>query len=818
MTGTTFDDLLAEGDGLRDSGDPGAAMGVYGAALKLEPGNPKAHFKLATAHAKLGNSEAAEQCYRDALRLDPQYVEALGNLGVMLFSRGDWDEAEICYRKALANDPDYFQANLNLSRLLLVVSRNLESLYFARRASTLNPGSGLARERIGKALAKLGQIGESLAEFRRAIEIDPTAAGPWVSIAGTLQSLGQVEEADRAYLSAIERSKDDPTPRSHRAFWSNYQSMPRSEVWLRHKEYGDWLRSVAGAPADFRLIDARPDPERRIRVGFISADLRRHSVGYFVRGALEHLSRRDFQLYAYFDHHGEDQITVELKPLFHQWRDIFSKTDDVVIEQVRRDDIDILVDLAGLTGANRMPVFARRAAPVQMTYLGYPNTTGLDSMDFRLTDMWADPRGDGDEFHSERLWRLPGSFLCYSPPRENVEVAEPPMLANGYVTFGSFNNRIKISDECLQLWVRVLNAVPASRLILKSIFGTEDDASRQGLVERFAECGIDRSRVEVHAQVGEMASHLGMYSLIDIALDTFPYNGTTTTCEALWMGVPVVVLKGDRHAARVGESLLNNCGLAELIASSADDYLALIGALASSPDRLSEMRKGMRARLKSSRLVDSRALGADMGAALRGMWHHYCGSFDPALPLQQADEIDTADLAQLMIGDCMPHPDWSLFQPIPRQDIVGVGGAASIGALLPIPLPDLSCSRVYVANFLERLRPHEILPALNDIHRILVPGGILYLRVPDVEMLAAKIAGDDVPKEVKFNAMRLIFGMQETGSDINRIGLSFDFLVDYLADVGFSSAEHVERLDVFDEADDIVIDDMAASLNLIVVK
>lgn len=809
-----LEDLLACGDRLRDGGDISGALALYRQAVEAAPDLAKGYFKLATVQARQGLPDDAETSYREAIRLSPCYVEAYGNLGVLLFAGGNWDEAERCYRNALANNPNYFEAHINLARLLFVASRSLESLYFARRASELKPDSALAIERAGLALGKLGRIDESLAELRRATEIDPAVASPWVSLGGVLQALGHYEESDAAYLQAMALDDDDPIPHANRAFWANYREMPRELVWQRHAEFGRWIRRRLGPVAEPEAAARRPDPERRLRVGFVSADLRRHSVGYFVQGALAHLDHKRFQLYAYFDHHSEDTVSINLKPMFHQWRDIFSKTDDVVLEQIRGDRIDILVDLAGHTGSNRMRMFARRAAPVQVTYLGYPNTTGLDCMDYRLTDRWADPEGGGDEFHSETLWRLPNTFLCYTAPLDQLDVAEPPLLRNGYPTFGSFNNRIKISDSCLELWLRLLDAIPSSRLVLKSIQGTEDEMSRRGLLKRFVERGIDPMRIDIHAQVAGLENHLGMYSQIDIALDTFPYNGTTTTCEALWMGVPVIALKGDRHAARVGESLLMNMGLSELIAQTPDEYLSIASDLAADSGRLGALRRGMRARMLASRLMNSRAFGKDLGAALRGMWLGHCGRFAADLPIEAAAHDYQDELLRLQIGDgLLPREGWRRIAAAQDGCVDFVGDVRILSTFA-----DESCAEILAAHVLQRLPPQDMLPVLNDIYRILAPGGILYLSVPDFEELAALFSSSELSNADKFQVMRTMFGTQDTDREMNRIGLGFDFLVDYLADVGFDSVEHVECFGPFNDIAELAVCGRRISLNLIVTK
>lgn len=808
-----LDDLLATGDKLRDAGDLPGALALYRQATAQAPLAAKAHFKLATVLARVGAPDDAEAAYREAIRLSPRYVEAYGNLGVLLYTRGEWSEAERCYRNALANDPGYFEAHVNLARLLFVVSRQLESLYFARRAGEIRPGSALAIERAALALGKLGQTSESLVELRRATEVDPELASPWVSLGAALQSVGRYEEAENAYLRAMALDEDDPISRGNRAFLANYRELSREEVWQAHVDYGRWLRGRLGPVTLPEPAVSRPDPDRRLRIGFVSADFRRHSVGYFVQGALARLDRKRFQLYAYYNYPTEDQVSASLKPIFHQWRDIFAQPDDKVLEQIRGDKIDMLIDLAGHTGSNRLRLFGRRAAPVQVTYLGYPNTTGLDCVDFRFTDRWADPEGDGDEFHSEKLWRLPTTLLCYTEPPSYLDVAAPPLLKHGYVTFGSFNNRIKISGNCLALWVRLLRTIPDSRLVLKSIQGAEDEVSRREWLDRFVEQGIEPSRIDIHAQANDLEDHLGMYSLIDIALDTFPYNGTTTTCEAAWMGVPVIGLKGDRHASRVGESLLVNLELQELIAQDEDGYLKIAAELAADPDRLIELRQGMRDRMRASPLMDSRRFGLEFGEALRGMWRRYCGGFSTELPIEAVAPIVTEDLLHLHIGDGKPRAGWRKVATEPGDGVDYVGDIRIVSSL-----SDGSCAEILALHCLQRLSPQEMLPVLNELFRVLVPGGILYLAVPDCEELALLLSDPNLSNADKFQVMRALFGMQHTERDLNRIGLSFGFMVDYLADVGFESVEHVESFGLFENTEELSVCGRNVSLNLIVTK
>lgn len=810
-----FQRRIAEADQLRDAGDLAGALVLYEELTRDVPNSAVGPYKQGTALGRLGRSSEAEQRYRDALAIDENYPEALNNLALLLVARGEWDEADTCFRHALAEKPDYFEACLGYSHLLLLAWRVMEALHFSRRACALNPKSAAAFERTGSVLRKLGRIAEALTAIRRATELDPGLAAPWGSLAGILQNLGRHREADEAYAVAVNAGLaaggKDPLPHSNFAYFSNYLDISREQSWQRHRAFGAWARQQLGA-AQVPTITTRPQAGRRLRVGFVSGDLRRHSVAYFVRGALEHLDRSQFQLFAYFDSHKEDDVSAWLKPMFHHWRDIFATSHESALAQIREDRIDILVDLSGHTGANRTMLFARRAAPVQLSYLGYPNTTGLDTMDYRLTDIWADPEGDGDEFHAETLWRLPRSFLCYAPPETTPEVSLRNAAADGGVVFGSFNNRVKISDACLAAWVQLLQRVPDSRLVIKSIMGTEDAESRESLRQGFLAGGIAAERIEVLRFDQELDDHLEHYAEIDIALDTFPYNGTTTTCEALWMGVPVVSLIGDRHAARVGRSLLSSVGLADLLGESVEDYIRIAAELGADRPRLAQLRATMRERLRSSALLDRHAMSQALGEALRGMWLDYSNGFSADLPVDH-DLVQQEQPIRLHIGGRKAREGWKIFDIEARDEVDFVGDVRDMSAFA-----EASCAEVYASHVLEHLPPQDILAVLNGLHRILVPGGTLYLSVPDFEVLCWLFVGSTFSKPEKFHVMQMAFGGQDTEHDLHRIGLTFDFMLDYLRDVGFSSVEHVESFGLFPDASEKIFSGHRISLNLIVTK
>ena len=331
---------------------------------------------------------------------------------------------------------------------------------------------------------------------------------------------------------------------------------------------------------DTGIGDSELDPERALRIGYLSSDLNNHSVAYFLERVLANHDRRQFHITCYADGQIEDDMTARLRNATNNWRAIAGMNDTVLSTQIREDRIDVLVDLAGHTAENRLTLFSRRAAPVQVTWIGYPATTGLSEMDYRLTDQRADPVGESDRWHSEKLLRLPGCFLCYTPPPDCPDVAAEKSA--GPLTFGSFNNLSKITSPAIELWAQLLNSLPASRLLLKAR-QLADATVRDALVGSFGKFGIAPERLQFHSRIQSRREHLELYSEIDIALDTFPYCGTTTTCEALWMGVPVVTLVGARHAGRVGASLLTAANLLNWIGRVPGRGVGVVGASVS-PD------------------------------------------------------------------------------------------------------------------------------------------------------------------------------------------------------------------------------------------
>ena len=350
-------------------------------------------------------------------------------------------------------------------------------------------------------------------------------------------------------------------------------------------------------------------------------------MAFFVEPLLKGHDRQAVEVFCYAEVTRPDTVTAHLQGLADHWLVTVGLSDEELAERIRADGIDILVDLAGHTAKNRLRVFARKPAPVQVTWLGYPNTTGLEAIDYRLVDAVTDPVGEADAWASETLVRLEGGFLCYGGVKDAPEPTVPPCLKTGTVTFGSFNNPAKVSAATFDAWATLLSRLPQARLLLKGK-PFADAATRALFLARLGERGVAAERVELVAWLPGAAAHLALYHRVDIALDPFPYNGTTTTCEALWMGVPVVTLRGDRHAGRVGASLLSQIGLTDLIANSVEEYVAIALALAGNPGHLHELRRSLRSRMAASSLCDGRAFARKMEAAFRTMWQVWCEAPD----------------------------------------------------------------------------------------------------------------------------------------------------------------------------------------------
>ena len=589
-------------------GDYAAGIAALRAAAALDPRSALLWNDLGMALAATGAVAEAERTMRRALMLNPDLPEIHNNYGNVLRQAGDPAKAIACYQAALQRRSDYIEARANLGIVLLESGRLDQALDCFDMVIAAHPDDAVAWSHRAAALTSLGRYSQAEAACRRAIVADPGRAETHNNYAILLKALGRLDEAQAAYTRAVAYAPDDPGIHSNLLMCLGYDpAMTAAKLVAAHR---NWAQSHA-PPAPPPVFDIPSgDP---LRVGYVSPDFHEHSVAYFLQSVFRHHDPARITLYAYSDVAAPDTVTATLREEADEWRDTRADTDAALYDRIRADGIQVLVDLAGHTANNRLPVFARRAAPVQVTWLGYGATTGLPQMDYRLTDILADPDG-AEAWWTESLCRLTGGFLCYAPP----ECPLPESGAKGPITFGSFNNLSKMNPGVIALWARVMNAVPGSRLMLKARQLADPDVG-QRMRDAFAAHGVDPGCLDFAARTASRDDHLALYGAVDIALDTLPYNGATTSCEALWMGTPVVTLAGDRSTARYGASLLAHAGCGDWVAGSPDEFVAIAAGLARTrPDRAA-----LRDRVAASGLTDGARAARELEDAYEAMWRRW---------------------------------------------------------------------------------------------------------------------------------------------------------------------------------------------------
>ncbi|HWL69988.1 MAG TPA: tetratricopeptide repeat protein [Geminicoccus sp.] len=609
------------GNLLNRSGRMQVALKAFSEAIRRDATFADAPANLAGVLASLQRYDAAEAAARDALELDPNHPTGLANLAGALIGLGRYIEAEPHLRRAQELAPKSYEVWYNLGHLSMARGRADEAEQAFRRARELDPGAVELLRWLGYACVRTRKAEEAELLLRHYLTVRPAPSNAHSMLGHLLVQRGMHEQGIELLRQGISRPNAQAAEHSTLVFDLNYcPDLDPLQVRAEHERWG--RRFALPHVLRNRKADTDRDPHRRLRVGFLSPDLRGHSVAYFFLPLLRHLDQTQIETFCYAYVDTADAMTAALKQAADHWRDVWGIADDEIARRIRDDCIDILVDLAGHTSDSRLLVLARRPAPVQATYLGYPNTTGMPAVDWRIVDEVTDPAG-ADAYAVEQLLRLDRCFLTYEPV-EFPGIVEPPCVKNGFVTFGSFNNMAKLNESVFELWARILQRVEGSRLLLKHHM-SHDPVVQEKVRQAFSGRRIAPERIELLPRTHGRASHLATYGRIDVALDTFPYGGTTTTCEALWMGVPVVTLAGDTHVARVGASILHSIGLHSCVARSADDYLLTATQLASTRDLLAGMRQMLRSEMLASPLMDQADLGRHMTAAFRTMWHRYCG-------------------------------------------------------------------------------------------------------------------------------------------------------------------------------------------------
>ncbi len=586
---------------------------------------------LATKEIAMGNAlgehedlAAAVVCYRRAVALDPDFAEAHNNLGSGLQRQHDFDEALEHYDCALKLKPEFALAYFNRASLLGTQNKSEKAIADYQQALRLKPNYSEAYSGMAVAFYQMALADAALECCRKALDLDPKLAECYDTMAGSLHLQGRGEEAIAAYRKAVELRPDVAAEYSNLLYSLNFvASANPADVFAEHL---NWARLHA-EPLTARAAPHANDrsPERRLKIGYVSPNFCDHAVNFFVEPVLTSHDHGPFEIFCYSDVSNPDAVTERLRGAADHWRDVCGQSDERVADLIRNDRIDILVDLTGHIANNRLLAFARKPAPIQVTYLGYQNTSGMSAMDYRLTDQQADPPGLTDPFYTERLVRLPRAFFCFRPPDEAPPLKRLPAKKFGQITFGSFNSSKKLTPETIDAWLHVLARVPRSRLLVLAHRGGYLENHLRELAQSR---GLERHRVELYDKRAR-ADYLELQQRADIALDPFPFNGHTTSCDSLWMGLPVVMLRGNSYASRFGASALVNVGLESLIADSVEQYIEIAVELSSDLDRLAELRGELRQRMADSALLDPQGFTRNLERAYRQMWHTWCSNARP---------------------------------------------------------------------------------------------------------------------------------------------------------------------------------------------
>lgn len=609
------------GNLLRDKGQMEEALAWHISALGIHPDDCEICFSLGLTSQTCGRLAEAREAYLRALTLNPTYVPAWMNLGNVLINMGKSEEALESLRRAVELQPESAEAHYNLARLLHREGNSAEAATHYGMALNADPRLAEAWYNLGILEQGRARIDEAVESFLHALEIAPAYVDALNNLAGALKARGDIPGAIDCYRQALELRPDDAEIFSNLLFALDHSPAIDTDIVLSlHRDFARQFETplTSGWPKHANP----PDPVRKLRIAYLSPDFRNHPVANFIEPVLRCHNRDSFQIWCLYNQAIADDQTAHLMSQADHWRDIAGLSDEVLAARIQSESIDILVDLAGHTAGNRLTLFARKPAPVQVTWLGYLNTTGLTAMDWRITDAQADPHDADAALYSERLMRLPYSQWCYHPFDSMPSPGPLPALKNAFVTFGSFNNVAKITDETLALWSKVLERQENSRLML---VGVPEGWARRRITSVLRARGVEAKRLAFRGKL-PLRGYWEAFSQVDIALDAFPYNGATTTCDALWLGLPVVTLSGESAVSRSARSLLTALGRQAWSASTPDEFAGIACGLAKDIPALTQIRAGLRQEMRISPLMNEKEFTLALERAYRQMWQAWCQS------------------------------------------------------------------------------------------------------------------------------------------------------------------------------------------------
>jgi protein O-GlcNAc transferase len=600
------------------------AMNCYQKALAINPHYAEAYNNLGNIYRKLNQLKEAFACYQKALKIKPDYSQTYNNLGVISQQQGHRIEAITYFQKAISINPNFLEAHKNLGLVLNEQEQFEQAMTCFQTVLSLNPNDVEAYLSLGNAFKALGQMTQAMASYQKAISLNPNDFKAYHGLGLIWKNQARLDKAIEHYQKALAINPHYVSVHNCLVYALNFAlGYNRANIFLEHQRFNEQHAKPLAKWIQPHRNDCNAN--RKLKIGYLSADFRRHSAAYFMKPFLEHHQHQDFEIFCYYNHARHDDFTQNLQSYADHWLNCVTLSDSELTEQIKQDQIDILVELSGHTDGNRLLVFARKAAPVQVFYtVNYVNTTGLTTIDYRITDNYADPQELADAYCSETLIRVPNSYYCYDPIDEHPPANELPALTNRYITFSSFNSYAKLNHDTFALWAQVLNKVPDSKLIMKTKSLTEPSIQKE-VKEQLGRFGIEPQRILLGYESTPNTT-IKAYHQIDIGLDTFPFNGATTTCQALWMGVPIVTLVGETTAARAGLSILSSIGLTELIAYTPEQYVDICIKLANDYEYLQNLRANLREKMRASPLMDGVSFTRYLESIYLNLWKKWCES------------------------------------------------------------------------------------------------------------------------------------------------------------------------------------------------
>ena len=579
-----FESIFLLGSLFISTGNFNTSIKLLNQAISIRPNHAQSYNNLGITYKELGDFEKAKNYYQKAINIKPDFADAHNNLGVIFRSLKEFQKAIDCYKKAIKIKSDYTDAHYNLANLLDQINKHDEAIIF----------------------------------YEKAIQINPNYAPAYYNLGNVLTTLGDFKKAITCYQNAIKVKNDYLVAHNNLLFSLLYLDEVDSKFSLSQaKQFRSSLNPIQENLLNKYKFNNNP---KKLKIGFVSGDLREHPVGFFLLNTLKHLKDEKIELFAYSNSKKKDNFSTKLKSYFANWRIIEDQSNKDVINEIRNDGIHVLVDLSGHSEKNRLPIFINKPAPIQVTWMSYPATTGIPEIDYIIGDQYVTPKNEQEDF-AEKIFELPDIWLCFSSPGTDITISDPPMKKNGYITFGSFNNLLKINNKVISLWSKILKSIPKSKIFLKT-HQLDNSYFKAKTIKKFKENGIDESLIILEGS-SSRSKLLSSYDKVDIALDPFPYSGGVTSIEAIWMGVPVITKKGFRFISHTTESINHSVGMSDWIANDDDEYIEKCIKFSNNLKSIIDIRKNLRHKALKSPLFNSSLFSKHLSNGFWKMWNNF---------------------------------------------------------------------------------------------------------------------------------------------------------------------------------------------------